>query len=318
MWQYTTETIINSNKGNLEGGVRFAVYNNQGKEATGIPSTGPNTNRFIIDGVNAFVAKNITAVYKTEYKDEVQEVAEITVPATGYAAGDTLRLKVVLRQEGLVSSIYQNAYLKHKKPLFFEIAAVAGAKDNAEALVKVIKQQLGVSDFKFFTASAAGAVITLTAADCYARFVEISLDKVGAAEGSGEALLGFEDYVNVAKGEVTTSGSEGMGTVRQLIKNLRLPTSAATNPFGADQGGKPIPGGKYTQYLIEYTTDRRHVGGQVMGALDQSITSHVFFIESAIVDTFNAALKLVATVTDVEINPEDTDRVAKAEIGSVE
>ena len=313
MWQYTTETIINSNKGNLEGGVRFAVYDNQGKATTNKPN--PNTNRFIIDGVNAFVAKNITAVYKTEHEDEVLEVAVITVPTAGYAAGDTLRLKVVLRQEGLVSSIYQNAYLKHNKPLFFEIAAVAEASKNAEALVKVIKQQLGVSDFKFFTASADSTVITLTAADCYARFAEISLDKVGAAEGSGEALLGFEDYVNVATGEVTIHGSEGMGTVRQLIKNLRLPTSAATNPFGADQGGKPIPGGKYTQYLLEYTTDRRHVGGQVMGALDKSITSHVFFIESAVVDDFDKALALVADVTEVELKKPTA---AKTEIGSVE
>jgi hypothetical protein len=280
MWQYTTETIINSTD-------RFHYDTTNGI--------------FIIDGATTLRKDDgkIT-VYKSEYVPEVNAEATLTVP--NVTAGDTLRLKVVLRQQGLVSSIYQNAYLKHNKPLFFEVKATGTATDDAEALVKAITKQLGMSDFKFFTATNATTVITLTAADCYVRFVEISLDKIGAATGTGEALLGFEDYVNVAKGTITKVGTEGNGTVRQLIKNLRIPTGASVNPFGADQGGKPVPGGKYDQYLVEYVTDRRHVGGQVMGALDQSLTSHIFFINT--VDTnveteFEKGLAAVGVTTPV-------------------
>lgn len=325
MWQYTTETIINSNVGNLEKvdgtKVRFAAFKYDGDKVADVTAGETNGEYLVIDGVNTFKTANIIKVYGTKYADEVKE--KITIPAwtASVTAGEPIRLKVVLRQQGLVSSIYQNAYLKHNKPIYVEIASTGTKETDAENLAKAVKKQLEMSDFKFFTATASSGAITLEAADCYVRFVEAQVAKAGHAAGTvtGEALLGYEDYtvLNAWDGKTyAANGSEGMGTVRQLIKNLRIPTGASVNPFGADQGGKPIPGGKYNQYLIEYETNRRHVGGQVMGALDRSITSHVFFVESSVVADFEAALKAVGhTVTASEptapTSPKET-------IGSVE
>ncbi len=65
------------------------------------------------------------------------------------------------------------------------------------------------------------------------------------------------------------------------MKNLRIPTDARTNPFAPDFGGLPVPGGQYDQYVIEYVTERRFIGHQVMGAIDKSVTTHVLFLNSA-------------------------------------
>jgi hypothetical protein len=73
---------------------------------------------------------------------------------------------------------------------------------------------------------------------------------------------------------------------------LRIPTSASLNPFGSYQGGKPVPGGEYDQYLIQYVVDRSHMGHQVVGSVaDKSMTSHVLFIEKNTSAAFADMLK---------------------------
>lgn len=306
MWQYTAETIINSNDGKLKGGKRFIL----------------DGNHIIIDGVNAFDTTRIKEVYETGYKDESKDQATITIPSN-ITAGETILLKVVLFQQGLESSIYQNAYLKHRKPLFFEVEATSittkPEEENAKNLAKVIKEQLASSDFKFFSVTVNGAVLTLDAIDCYTRIESVQLGTVGAAAGTGPALTGFNDFnilVELKFNDIT-HGNEGHGTVRQLVKNLRIPTSEATNPFGADPSGRPIPGGKYTQFLVEYTSDRRHVGNQVVGAMDTSITSHVFFIESAIVTDFENLFKN-ANITPKAVDVAPAQIAIKSTPGSVQ
>lgn len=330
MWQYTTETIINSEKGHLENGKRFAVIAaKDGKVIT----TGAGPKDFVvIDGVLTARICDINCIHKTEYVPEANAEYKLDLAGLNYVAGDVLRLKVVLHQQGQVSSIFQNAYLKHNKPFFFEIVAKGNADEDAEALVKAIKREMQATDFKFFKAEVDAAKVSqinFEGADCYIRFTEIQLAKVEADNAAtGAALLGYENYTVLANGDVVTVGSEGMGTVRQLVKNLRIPTDANTNPFGVDFGGKPVPGGKYDQYLIELVSDRRHVGGQVMGALDQSITSHVFFINQDLSTEWDAFIALIdinnelTTYMQADMDPDSPKTpdslVAKTDIGSVQ
>lgn len=337
MWQYTTETIINSEKGKLFGGVRFGVFgtgkDEEGNDAVVARAVGAveNNDSVLIDGVLSARVCDIARIIKTGYRDEAMAAAHIDLATAGYAKGDVLRLKVVLHQQGQVSSIFQNAYLKHNKPFFFEIVAsddaATGAVADAKALVKVINRELNATDFHFFKATVAegASVINFEGADCYIRFTEIQLAKVEAdSAATGAALLGYENYTKLADGVPDTVGSEGMGTVRQLVKNLRVPTCANVDPFGVDFGGKPVPGGQYDQYLIELVSDRRHVGGQVMGSYnDKSITSHVFFINkanSALNDAWETFVNLLlekGQATEIE-QGDKKPAVAKTEIGSVQ
>jgi len=324
MYQYTTETIINSNVGNLEGvggaKVRACVYANDG---TAKASMSADSDVLVIDGVNSFIKKYVTRVTKYPYRaaDNAEATLTVALPATlpGIA-----RLTVMLREEGRSSSIMQDAYLHHTKPFHFEVEV--GASDTAAAvatkLVKIIKKSLAMSDFKFFSVSANGAVLTFTGADCHIRFAEAPvLDEIRPAtvRNIAAVITGFEDYINIATGTVTKVGDCGAGTVEHLIKDLRIPTGASINPFGADQGGKPVPGGQYTQYLVEYETPRAHVAHGVMGSVgEKSRTSHVFFVESAAVSTVGALLEgLVASPEAVAI-PASGIAAPKQKPGSVQ
>lgn len=318
MWQYTTETIINSNKGNLEGGVRALIVNPDGSSAgSGSGAELSDEAVLLIDGVGSYVKKYVKRVTKYGWREAKNEEAELTVVAPTMATGQTsaeVRLTVALREEGRQSSIMQDAYLHHSKPFHFEVTALAAdsASDIAEKLVKVIKKTLALSDFRFFTVEASGAKLTLKAADCHIRFISIELDQIGASADLAAKITGFEDYAALATGEVTVAGDCGAGTVEHLVKDLRLPTNASINPFGADQGGRPIPGGQYDQYLIEYETPRAHVAHGVMGSVGEiSRTSHVLFLEktgaaevAALVESFGD-LEEVAKQELTEVKHED-------------
>ena len=99
---------------------------------------------------------------------------------------------------------------------------------------------------------------------------------------------------------------------------------AAGSCFVADQGGKPVPGGEYAQYMFEYVTDRSHVGHQVFGSVgDQSLTTHILFLnekDANLVTDFENALKSTTAKGVTEYKPEvdglsggatETDKSAK-------
>ena len=325
MFQYSTETIINSNNGNIPVGGNNVRYAAVTIGATGLEAPTPGTDgaypdnvAFIVDGVGLYHKKNIEKVTLAKYVPEVKEIVAITVPAV--TDGDTLRLAVYTSQEGLSSSTYADAQLFHKKPFFYEIEATGTAATDAQTLKDLINKEMRATDFNYFKASVSGAVLTLTADDCYTRFQKIHIATVELAAN----MTGWEDFKTVetdwvrkdgtVTGVTLTPGTEGAGTVKRLIKNLRVPTDANTDVFGIDTGGKPIPNGRYDQIVIEYVTGRRHIGGQVMGAIDNSITTHVFFVESAIADTFKTELeKVYGAIPDADIvaNPRPTTVTSK-------
>lgn len=289
MFEYTTENIINDNKGRLKSGKRFELTD-------GI---------VYIDGVGRFDLKNVSEVYKSDYDAEASEIVKITIPTTGVAAGDVLRLVVKTRQEGLTSSIYADTQLRHIKSFFYEIK-VKDASALASEFSAIISKEMSMTDFDFFKASVETSgqtsKLVLTADDVYTRFVEIEIVKRVEGEcpecavvygltgnEKGQLLLGWERKDGTVENKVDlTPGKEGNGTVRRIIKNLRLPTLANIDPFGLDFGGKPIPGGEYNIYTVLYCTDRHNVGHDVMGSVGKSITTHIFYVERNNADSQSA------------------------------
>ena len=300
MFQYTTETIINSEKGKLIDGSRFGVFSAAGSEKGTALASGATAQDFLlIDGVNSFVLGNIKKIYKSPFRPEAKATATLDLTsATMPGAKKVLRLTVVLREQGTVRSSMQNAYLHKSKPFHYEIEVPAAntAASVVAALAKLVNKDMSMTDFNFFKASANGNKLVLTADDCYIQFVDVKLEEVLDIEDNatplGSKLLGTNVVKEIAGLTLTkTAGDEGAGTVTRLVKNLRIPTGASINPFAADQGGRPVPGGEYDQYLIEYETNRRHVSGGVVGSVGEvSLTSHVIFINKA-----NAALNTAWT-----------------------
>lgn len=317
MWQYTTETIINSNKGRLVDGHRFAIlgaedgadkvqYKADGSFDKVAPAAAAE-DFLMIDGVNSFKIEYISAIYRSEYRAPEKAQAKIVAPATLAKPNDVLRLIVTLREEGRSTSYMQNAYLRHHKNFFYEIKSTGVWADDIKALKKLVNKEMALTDFDFFKASLDDennpAELILEAKDYYIRFAEAPrIDKINAAPAvQSGAYLGFQDYETYVEGSIEVAGDLGAGTVDHLIKDLRLPSNANINPFGPDNGGKPVPGGRYTQYLIEYTTDRHHVAGGVMGSVNEkSLTSHVLFIESAIDGDVEKILDACATAAGIK------------------
>lgn len=275
MWQYTTETIINSNTGHLGAtkDKRFDVQ--QGK--------------LLIEGVGAFDLTKIEKVWKRAYQPAQTAYKKITLPAV--TANEVYRLQVWVSEEGTIRPELQNAMLMKSLPFQFEVkASSAAAADLAAAFVKAVKNMFAKKGAdRLFTVVANNAALEFEATDCYVRFDEIKVDKIADSAN----LTGYQDYEPVAVTVDKTSerrGTEGNGTVARLVKNLRLPTKTSLDPFGADQGGKPVPGGEYAQYMFEYVTDRSHVGHQVFGSVgDQSLTTHILFLnekDAALISSF--------------------------------
>lgn len=272
MWQYTTETIINSNKGHLgaKKDKRFDVQ--QGK--------------LLIEGVGAFDLTKIEKVWKRAYQPALPAKAKLTIPAI--TKGEYYRLQVWVSEEGTIRPELQNAMLMKSLPFHFEVKATDDAAQLAEDLAKAVKKMfLKKGSDRLFTVTDSSEELTFEATDCYVRFDEIRLDKINDSDVKNGSLTGYQDYEEVIVLDKETlgktphvRGTEGNGTVARLVKNLRLPTKVSLDPFGADQGGKPVPGGQYNQYMFEYVTDRSHVGHQVFGSVgDQSLTTHILFIE---------------------------------------
>ena len=298
MFQYSTETIINSNKGNLPlgNGVRYAAV------TMGSAGMTAGTDAFLVDGVGLYHKDNIKKVTVARYVAEKNEVITIALPITSGDADKIYRLAVYTSQEGLSSSTYADAQLFHKKPFFYEVKLTGTKATDTQAFADLINKEMRATDFNYFKASVASTgELVLTADDCYTRFQKVHVADVNLAGN----ITGWEDYTPVLEWErnktvtgiVLTPGTEGAGTVRRLIKNLRVPTDANTNVFGADTGGKPVPGGKYDQVTIEYVTTRKHIGGQVLGSIDHSLTTHTFFV----IASFDASNDPVASDFETEL-----------------
>jgi len=169
--------------------------------------------------------------------------------------------------------------------------------------------------------------LIVKALDPYTRIDEVRIVSVPTVSDAkvGEVLTGYQDYDVLVLwkkefGTTTASatgvsainltlGSEGAGTVAQILKNKRLLTDANLDPYGFDLDERPVPGALYDQYLVEYVTERRHIGSQVFGAIDHSLTSIVFFVRANATCEAEDASSAFATelgklVKIDELNPE--------------
>ena len=294
MWQYTTETIINSNTGKLDGGKRIVKDTTQ--------------NKLLIEGVGAFDLAKITKVWKRAYQPA--KPAEGTLTIKTVTPKNVYRLQVWVSEEGTIRPELQNAMLMKSLPFQFEVIGGADATAVASDLEKAINKMFAKKGSeRLFTVSAKAGVLTLKATDCYVRFDNVKLDEIADSAN----FTGYQDYDPTDAVWVSTErGTEGNGTVARLVKNLRLPTKVSLDPFGADQGGKPVPGGEYAQYMFEYVTERSHVGHQVFGSVgDQSLTTHILFLnekDADLISDFEACLPAGALETYApESNYVDAD-----------
>ena len=284
MYQFTTTTIINSN---LDSNGVTAKYSG-------------DANAFIVTRVNTFKKANIVSVYKRAYSAGVKEVAKVTVPTI--AAGTVARLTVDVRLSQQTDSEYANSYLYFKKPVVIEIVATGTAATDATAFktqLTALKDRFG---FAYITATTNGADIILTATNNNQRFFSATIEKEKASTNS----IILPEYENVTAGtfSVTTHGKIGFGDDEYMIKSLMIPTLENTRYFGINKEERPVLGGNYTEFVIRYSVDKVDDG---IVAGNKSITTHVFYVKSDLVASFETALlTTVGTLNSLSVSAVDT------------
>jgi len=274
MYQFTTETIINSNLDSNGVSTKFSGANNI----------------FKVLRVGNFKKENVVSVFKTGYVAPVKEklLTPISVLPT---TGKVYRLNIVLKKDGSNTADFANDMSYNSKTMPYEVLATSAMSTTTHltaAFVAAIKKTATIVDNVIITASSTTNNLVLEVIDEYQRFVSVEVQEVISA-----SLTGYDSFTvlqDVLATGSLTRGKEGMGTVKQITKNLRLPTLANTSWTALYQDERPVAGGQYTQYSLRLKTDMGDTGMSVVGQSVHSITTHVFYVLSTLVSDFDTAL----------------------------
>lgn len=309
MFKFNTTTIINSNEDFTTGLTLFE---------------GDNGVLSVKRGLN-FKKKYVRAIYKRAYNDP--ELAQVDVDLSAVTTNGVWRLAMYIRLQGSENEYFANDYVFKGKPFYIEFVKKDGetATDLGEKIVKIAKKYMQmVYELPLIEViDNEDGTLTFKATDEYQRFAKFELqffdDNAGMTNGCCERA---GDWTVIEKLDITANptntsgdkitwgvdegdshllkGKEGFGTYRNLVKNLRLPTADNLRWGHILQDEVPVPGANYDQYTIWYCRKVGVQGLDAVGDIVQSLTSHIFFVNSCVSDAWEAAIAEIGTVTDVE------------------
>ena len=214
-------------------------------------------------------------------------------------------LTITIGQEGRVISLVSSRDAENQKDYIFNGTPVDWARQFA--------RQAAMEDMdRLIDVVITGNTMEIKALDCYTRILSVSFDGM---EGKNEVKKTWsrKEYWQKAAGatvvrtweEVAAEfkpGTEGMGTVARLQKNNRVLTAANITPYGFDRDERPVPGGKYHQFTIQYISERRHQTAGVFGAIDHSLVTLVFFVLDGDAAAFKSKLENLGVVCPVGVD----------------
>lgn len=212
-------------------------------------------------------------------------------------------LTITIGQEGRVISLVSSRDAENQKDYIFNGAPADWARQFA-------RQQAMEDMDRLIDVVIEGDTMEIKALDCYTRVLSVVYN---GADGTNK-VWSRKTYWQVQAGATVSEdwaaaefnpGTEGMGTVARLQKNNRVLTAANITPYGFDRDERPVPGGMYHQFTIQYVSERRHQTAGVFGAIDRSLTTLVFFVLDADAANFEALLAKLGTVCPVGVDAND-------------
>lgn len=305
MFQFTTTTIVNSLQDYNFPANNLITEVKEGNTVVGIH----------IKRDFKFLAANVEAIYKRAASDPVMaqatvDLTEVTAPV----ADTTFRIAIYIRLSGCENSYYANDFVFKGKPFYIEFLWRAGetAADVAKKVVKIAKKyQQMVYEYQLLDITEAAGVITINGTDEYQTLTKVDLEKFDENQGpwiDGGHAGAFipvdtldEDsiYYTGDVVELVRQAKQGFGTYRNMIKDYRLPTASNTRWNKIVQDETPVVGAKYNQYTIVQCVNRGIMGGDAVGEVAKSKTTHVFFVKQDLATAFETELAKIGTVTAV-------------------
>ena len=295
MFKWTNTLIVNSNL-DSSGKAKWSAQ----PEDTGNGVVGS----FEFKRVNKFLKPNVVHIYKRAASDPV--LGKVTFTMDNQGVGN-YRVALYIRLSGSQNSYYSNDFVFKGKPLMYEFAvkdASATAADIAKEAARVIEKIQTIYGDHWIKASANGNNLVIEGMDEYQLFTKAEIQKFDPTLNT--ALVGGE-FVTIATAlpaddpdydEVNTivKSKEGFGTYWMILKDLRLPTLEARRFAALNEEELPVAGAKYNQYTIYYCKERGIMGGDAVGEVTKSMTTHVFYVKEDLAADFEAALGNIGTV----------------------
>lgn len=295
MFKWTNTLIVNSNL-DSSGKAKWSAQ----PEDTGSGVVGS----FEFKRVNKFLKPNVVHIYKRAASDPV--LGKVTFTMDNQGVGN-YRVALYIRLSGSQNSYYSNDFVFKGKPLMYEFAvkdASATAADIAKEAARVIEKIQTIYGDRWIKASANGNNLVIEGMDEYQLFTKAEIQKFDPTLNT--ALVGGE-FVTIATAlpaddpdydgvNTIVKSKEGFGTYWMILKDLRLPTLEARRFAALNEEELPVAGAKYNQYTIYYCKERGIMGGDAVGEVTKSMTTHVFYVKEDLAADFETALGNIGTV----------------------
>lgn len=295
MFKWTNTLIVNSNL-DSSGKAKWSAQ----PEDTGSGVVGS----FEFKRVNKFLKPNVVHIYKRAASDPV--LGKVTFTMDNQGVGN-YRVALYIRLSGSQNSYYSNDFVFKGHPLMYEFAvkdASATAADIAKEAARVIEKIQTIYGDRWIKASANGNNLVIEGMDEYQLFTKAEIQKFDPTLNT--ALVGGE-FVTIATAlpaddpdydgvNTIVKSKEGFGTYWMILKDLRLPTLEARRFAALNEEELPVAGAKYNQYTIYYCKERGIMGGDAVGEVTKSMTTHVFYVKEDLAADFEAALGNIGTV----------------------
>jgi hypothetical protein len=295
MFKWTNTLIVNSN---LDSSGKAKWSAQPADTASGVEGS------FEFKRVNKFLKPNVVHIYKRAASDPV--LGKVTFTMDNQGVGN-YRVALYIRLSGSQNSYYSNDFVFKGKPLMYEFAvkdASATAADIAKEAARVIEKIQTIYGDRWIKASANGNNLVIEGMDEYQLFTKAEIQKFDPTLNT--ALVGGE-FVTIATAlpaddpdydgvNTIVKSKEGFGTYWMILKDLRLPTLEARRFAALNEEELPVAGAKYNQYTIYYCKERGIMGGDAVGEVTKSMTTHVFYVKEDLAADFEAALGNIGTV----------------------
>lgn len=308
MFQFTTTTVINSNEDYTSGLTPLW----KAEEAKGGKPAHMNVKRHL-----NFIKENVVSITKAEYTPPKNAKATLDLQYLGKTQGNFRIAMYIKLSQSSANSYYANDLVFKGKPLYIEFVWKQGeeAADVAKKIKDTVKKyMLAVYEKDLVKVSVSDTTkVVIEGVDEYQRFERVDIEEYVKEEGM--STLGEYKVVKSAMTEAHKTdagydshftieqGKEGFGTYQWILKNLRLPTAARTSWAAINADEAPIIGAKYDEYVIRYCVNRGIMGGDAVGEVTKSLTTHVFYVNQTVSASFKDALAIIAPTGGIEIVP---------------
>lgn len=310
MFQFTTTNVINSNKDYTSGLELWTVQ----AAKDGKPDS-LNIKRHL-----NFKKPNVVSITKAEYTEPQNGKVTLDLSTLNASTeGGTFRIAMYIRLTmRSQNSYYSNDLVFKGKPLYIEFVWKKGqdADKVAEQVVKNVKKYfITVYEKPIVKVTNESTNVVIECTDEYQRFTKVDIEKYIASD---TPYQGGYEVIKSAKVETDDEfdgknkieqGVEGFGTYAWILHNLRLPTGNRLVYGAINQDESPILGAKYNQYIVRYCVNRGIMGGDAVGEVTKSLTTHVFFVNQDVADEFEEALKTIAP--EGELEPVSAEEVTE-------